>query len=65
MDVAGQPVAGSRREGFKDPLQRPDAPQWRAGGITDSVGDKSKSARARGTTSVVALNQTRAHKEDL
>ena len=51
--------------GFKAPLQRPDAPQWRAAGIADSAGDKSKSECARGTASVVALNQTSAHKEDL
>ncbi len=65
VDVTGQPVAGSRRKGFKAPLQRPDAPQWRAGGIADSAGDTSKFECARGTASVVALNQTSAQKEDL
>lgn len=55
------PVAGSGLQGSKAPLQRPDAPQWRARRMADTAGDESKFQSA----SVAALNQTSAHKEDL
>lgn len=52
VDVTGQPVAGGlggRRKEFKAPLQRPDAPQWRAGGIADSAGGQIQVRVRRGT----------------
>lgn len=57
VDVTGQPVAGEEDgKGFKAPLQRPDAPQWRGGGIADSAWGRGREG-GRGGQIQVRLSQ--------